>query len=312
MTRLGVHAFGTSFASPLVAAAGTCGCLDELADALDLAVLGAVTTKSITKEPRAGNDPWRIIGTKAGMLNAIGLANPGLERFLAETWPRATGVPCRIIGSVAGHSLDDYAAVVAAFDRLDGLMAIEVNASCPNTATGLQFSDAPDRLRELTAHLRRLTRKPLLMKLTPNTGDIVGLARAAVDGGADGLTLINTVQAMAIDPDTRKARLSRGTGGLSGPAIHPIAVRMVHEVYTQVTRASGTPIVGIGGVMDWRDAAELILAGATLVGMGTALFVDPGAPARVAGGLDAWVGRQGASSVSELVGAFDPTPDALA
>ncbi len=305
MSRLSVHALGLDFASPIVAAAGTCGYLDELSDALDLRVLGAVTTKSITREPRPGNAPWRIVGTKSGMLNAIGLANVGVEAFIRNKWPSAAGVPCRIIGSVAGHSLDDYAEVVRAFNGLDRMSAIEINASCPNTATGLQFSDSPEHLRALTETLRPLTTKPLLVKLTPNTGDIVGLARAAIDGGADGLTMINTVKAMAIDPETRRTKLSRGVGGLSGPAIHHMAVRMVHEVYTQVAADSNTPIIGLGGVMDWRDAAELILAGATLVGMGTALFADPSGPTTVAADLDRWVARQGVASVSELVGAVD-------
>ncbi len=305
MQRLRVHALGMDFASPLVAAAGTCGYLDELSDALDLRTLGAVTTKSITRESRDGNKPWRIIGAKGGMLNAVGLANVGVEAFVREKWGHASRVPCRIIGSIAGHSVEDYAAVVRAFDGLTGMAAIEINASCPNTATGLQFSDSPELLRGLTATLRALTTKPLIVKLTPNTGDIVGLARGAIDGGADGLTLINTVQAMAIDPETRRTRLSRGKGGLSGPAIHPIAVRMVHDVYTQVARDAGKPIIGLGGVMDWRDAAELVLAGATLVGMGTSLFVDPSGPATVARDLDAWVRRQGASTIADLVGAVD-------
>lgn len=294
---------GVPLANPIIAAAGTCGYVRELADAFALSAIGAVTTKSITRESREGNAPWRMWGIPGGMLNAIGLANMGLERFVAERLPQARGLGCVLIGSIAGHSIEDYVAVAQAFDAAPELPIVELNVSCPNTADGLQFGEHPGALRELLGAVRPALRSTrMLVKLSPNVGDIVAMARAAIDGGADGLTLINTVSAMGIDVETRRPLLSRGTGGLSGPAVHAIAVRMVHQVYRGVARDAKVPIVGLGGVSAWQDAAELILAGASCVGIGTALFVDPRTPLAVARGLEAWVRRQGARSVGELVG----------
>jgi dihydroorotate dehydrogenase (NAD+) catalytic subunit len=296
---------GIGLATPIVAAAGTCGYADELADALDLRWLGAVTTKSITPEERAGNDPWRIIDVPGGMMNAIGLANVGLARFLRDKAPVAAALPCAAFGSAAGHSVDDYVRVAAAMDGATSLPAVELNVSCPNTATGLQFGDDPAALRELLSAVRPAVRRArLLVKLSPNS-DVVRMAAAAVEGGADGLTLVNTMTAMSIDVRTRRPRLSRGRGGLSGPAIHPVAVRMVHDVHRQVARAAGIPIIGLGGVLSWQDAAEFVLAGATAVGVGTGLFVAPALPAKLARGLERWVRDQGANSIGDLVGALE-------
>lgn len=279
--------------------------MDELADAFDLRWLGAVTTKSITPEERAGNDPWRIIDVPGGMMNAIGLANVGLGKFLAEKLPSAAGVPCPVFGSVAGHSVEDYVRVAAAFDANTAFPIIELNVSCPNTATGLQFGDDPSALKALLAEVRPVVKRAkLFVKVSPNA-DVVKLSGAAVEAGADGLTLVNTVTAMSIDVHTRRPRLSRGRGGLSGPAIHPIAVRMVHDVYRAVTKPAGVPIIGLGGVLRWEDAAEFILVGASAVGVGTALFVDPRTPVALAKGLAQWVHAQGASSITELVGAME-------
>jgi len=277
--------------------------VNELADAFPLGQIGAVTTKSITREPRDGNAPWRIIDSPAGMLNAIGLANVGLDRFLADKLPTARGLPTKLIGSVAGHSVDEYLAVAARFDAAPELAAVELNVSCPNTSDGLQFGEHPQALRALLAEVKPAVRsKPLIVKLSPNVGDIVAMARAAVDGGAQALVVANTFTAMAIDVETRAFRLSRGRGGLSGPGIHPIVVRMVHDVWRGVAKDANVPIIGLGGVCNWRDAAEFILAGATAVGVGTALFIDPRAPLAIVDGLDRWVARQGCRSVSELVG----------
>ena len=293
---------GVEMSSPVVAAAGTCGYADELADAVDLRWLGAVTTKSITPEERAGNDPWRIIDVPGGMMNAIGLANVGLDRFLREKLPAVRGLACRAFGSVAGHSVEDYVRVAAAFDASGAFPVIELNVSCPNTATGLQFGDDPAALKALMAEVRpAVTRSRLFVKISPNA-DVVRLSAAAVEGGAEGLTLVNTITAMSIDVHSRRTRLSRGRGGLSGPAIHPIAVRMVFDVHRQVARGAGVPIIGLGGVLRWEDAAEFILAGAGAVGVGTALFVDPRTPRDLARGLAGWVRAQGASSIAELVG----------
>jgi len=273
---------------------------------LDTRCLGAIVTKSITREAREGNAPWRIIDLPraCGMLNAIGLANVGLERFVADYLAAASRANTVILGSIAGHSIDDYVSVAAAFDGAPGMPAVELNVSCPNTADGLQFGEVACKLTELLGAVRPVLRRSrMIVKLSPNVGDIVAMARAAVESGADALTLINTVSAMAIDVETRQPRLSRGSGGLSGPAIHPIAVRMVYEVYRQVARPANIPIIGLGGVMAWEDAAELILAGATGVGIGTALFVDPTMPRRIGAGLQEWVARQGCASVRELIGA---------
>lgn len=303
--RIQVTLAGVRLATPVVAAAGTCGYADELADAMDLRALGAVTTKSITPEARAGNDPWRIVDVPGGMMNAIGLANVGLDAFLRDKLPRVAALPCPAIGSVAGHSVDDYVRVAAAFDARPELPILELNVSCPNTATGTQFGDDPAALRALLQAVRpAVTRSRLFVKLSP-VGDTVRLAATAVECGVDGLTLVNTMPAMSIDVRTRRPRLSRGRGGLSGPAIHPVAVRIVHDVHRAVAKPAGVPIIGLGGVIAWQDAAEFVLAGATAVGMGTMLFADPWAPEGVARGLSAWVCEQGAANVAELVGALE-------
>ena len=321
MPSTSVNLAGIQLRNPLIAAAGTCGYVSELADVLDPRCLGAIVTKSITRHPREGNPPWRIIDLPRanGMLNAIGLANVGLDRFLNEKLPQAQSIDTVIIGSIAGHSIDDYVAVAAAFDAAPQLPAVELNVSCPNTADGLQFGEVASKLTELLREVRPvLTRAKLIVKLSPNVGDIVSMARAAINAGADALTLINTVSAMAIDVHTRKTRLNgfnasnansvnkpnaSGGGGLSGPAIHPIAVRMVHDVYHKVARDANIPIIGLGGVMTWQDAAELILAGATAVGVGTALFVDPTLPRTIAKGLEQWINQQKANSIADLIGA---------
>ena len=306
MPDLSTNLAGVTLRNPIVAASGTCGYVDELAEVLDPSRLGALVTKSITREPRPGHPPWRLVEVPRGMLNAVGLANVGLERFLAEKLPAADRLDTVVIGSIAGNSIEDYVAIAAAFDTEDRLPIVELNVSCPNTEDGLVFGEDPARLRTLLEEVRTaLSRTRMLVKLSPNVGDIVAMASAAVEAGADGLTLINTIPAMAIDVETRRSRLSRQTGGLSGPAIHPIAVRMVHEVYDAVAEPAGVPLVGLGGVMTWQDAAELVLAGATAVGMGTAFFVDPRSPEAVASGLARWVERQGCGALRDLVGRLE-------
>ncbi len=305
MSRVAIKLADVDLTNPVVAAAGTCGYVNELADAFDLREIGAIVSKSITRHPREGNAPWRIIPLPGavGMLNAIGLANVGLDRFVSEKLPAADLLGTTLIGSIAGNSVEDYVAIAAAFDAQPSLPIVELNVSCPNTVDGLMFGEDPASLRGLLAEIRPiLKRTKMLVKLSPNVSEITTMASAAIDGGADGLTLINTMTGMAIDVMTRETRLSNGTGGLSGPAIHPIAVRMVHEVYRDVAKAAKVPIVGLGGVMNWQDAAEMILAGATAVGVGTAIFVDPRAPVRIARGLDRWVEQLGCSNISELVG----------
>lgn len=304
MADLSTVLAGVRLANPVVLAAGTCGYVREMADAVPLSRLGAITTKSITREPREGNAPWRIVDSPAGMLNAIGLANVGLDRFLSEKLPTARGLPCALFGSAAGHGIDEYLAVAAAFDAAPEIAAVELNVSCPNTADGLQFGEHAGALRGLLEVVRPAVRsKPVFVKLSPNVGDVVAMAAAAIAGGADALVVANTFSAMAIDVETRAFRLSRGRGGLSGPGIHPIVVRMVHDVWRGPAREAGVPVVALGGVSNWRDAAEFILAGATAVAMGTALFIDPRAPLAVVDGLARWTERQGCRAVSELIGA---------
>ena len=289
-------------ATPLVAAAGTCGVLDELAEVSDVRWLGALTTKSLTAQPREGNAPWRVVETRGGMLNAIGLANPGVDAFVRDHAPRAGALPCAVIGSVAGHAIDEYVRVAAALQSA-GLRAIELNVSCPNTADGRHFGSAPGPLAELVRAVRAAVGvRPLLVKLPPD-GDAVALAGAAIEAGADALTLCNTFPAMQIDPESRAPTLSRGSGGLSGAGIHPIVVRIVHEVRRQGAGPARVPIIGLGGVLAWQDAAELLLAGASAVGLGTTLMVDPSSPRRIAKGLASWAARQGVRSIGELVGA---------
>jgi dihydroorotate dehydrogenase (NAD+) catalytic subunit len=309
MTSLSTLLAGVPLANPVVLAAGTCGYGPEVADFIDPRRLGAVTTKSITAECREGHPPWRVVDVPGGMMNAIGLANVGLERFLTEKVPAIAALPTVAIGSVAGHSIGDYVAVAAAIDAVAALPIAELNVSCPNTADGRQFGHDAAALRALLAEVRpALAQTRLLVKLAPDAPDRRGVAAAAIEGGADGLVVANTWPALSIDVRTRTTRLSAGGGGLSGPAIHPLAVRMVREIHQSVAGPAGVPIVGLGGVIDWEGAAEFILAGATAVGIGTALFVDPRIPARVVRGLERWTAQQGVASIGELVGAMIEAP----
>lgn len=297
-------------ASPVMLAAGTAGTLDEMGDVLDLSKIGAVVTKSITAEPREGNATWRVIESDVGMLNAIGLANIGMEAFGEQSVPRIASMPCAVVVSIAGSAIEDYVRVAT---RLAGggqeVRAIELNVSCPNVHGGTQFGADPVALSELVKAVRAAaSNMTLLVKLSPITigtpHSMVDLARSAIDAGADVLTLANTLPAMAIDVEKRTPRLANITGGLSGPAVHPVTLKLVYDVYRQVAKDAGVPLVGVGGVSTWRDAAEFVLAGASAVQIGTALFAHPKAALRINAGLAKWVRRQGAASLSELVGAM--------
>ncbi len=306
MTSLSIELAGVRLANPVILAAGTCGYGPEVADLADPRAIGAVVTKSITPESREGHPPWRVVDVPGGMMNAIGLANMGLDRFLAEQVPAIAALDTVVIGSIAGHSVEDYATVAEAFDEVPSLPIVELNVSCPNTADGRQFGHDPEALRTVLAAVRPvLARTKLLVKLAPDAPDPIAMAAAAIEAGADGLTVANTWPAMAIDVETRRSRLSAGRGGLSGPAVHPLAVRLVHEIHRKVAGPAKVPIVGLGGVLDWQGAAEFLLAGATAVGLGTALFVDPRIPRRISTGLERWVRRQGCGTVAELVGGFE-------
>lgn len=316
---LATNLAGLALRNPVILAAGTAGYLDEMSDVLDLAGVGAVVTKSITPLPREGNATWRILPAEAGMLNAIGLANIGIDEFVSAVAPRISSVPTRVIASVAGYSIDDYVRVAAAMDDVESIHAVELNVSCPNVHGGCEFGADPALLRQLIAAVRPVLAHSLLfVKLSPVAVAVAGigiadLVRAAVDTpsppsgpnsrpGADAVCLANTTPAMAIDVETREPKLANVTGGLSGPAVHPIAIKLVHDAYRKVCKDTQTPIVGIGGVLRWDHAAEFILAGATAVQVGTGLFVDPRSPLKIAKGLSRWVARQGKANISELIG----------
>jgi dihydroorotate dehydrogenase (NAD+) catalytic subunit len=303
---LSVQLASLKLANPTMTCSGTCGYAFEYADFMDLSKLGAFVTKSITREERPGNEPARIVETRAGMLNAIGLANVGLDRFMSEKVPQLRKMPCPIIVNVAGHSFDDYTETCAAMDSLDCVAAVELNVSCPNVKDGLTFGTHPGRLKELTREVKKvLPHKPLIVKLSPNVDDVTATARGAIDGGADMLSLMNTFTAMSIDIHKRRPRLANVTGGLSGPAIKPVAIHMVSRVYRNVAKHANVPLIGMGGIQTWQDAAEFILAGASAVGIGTALFVDPATPNKVVDGLALWVAKMGAERLSDLVGAVE-------
>ncbi len=305
--RLTTNLAGVTLSTPVVLAAGTAGMLDEMSDVTNLAGIGAIVAKSITKEPRAGNAYPRITFTRAGMLNAIGLANPGLEAFKRDIAPKVASVPTTVIGSIAGDTIEDYVAIAQAMDAIEGINLVELNVSCPNVHSGLEFGADPAALAELVGAVSEsLNSTKLFVKLSPITvgtpNTIVDLAMVAIDAGGDGITLTNTVPAMGIDVHTRKPILSNTTGGLSGPAIHPIVVRLVHLVYSQFAHEAGIPIMAAGGVTRWEDAAEFILAGASAVQIGAGNFADPRMSLKVTKGLDKWVAKMGCANISELVG----------
>jgi dihydroorotate dehydrogenase (NAD+) catalytic subunit len=308
---LAVEVAGIELANPMMTASGTCGYAFEYGDFIDLNELGAFVTKSITREERAGNETYRIVETRAGMLNAIGLANVGLDRFLAEKIPELEKMRIPVIVNVAGHSVEDYVETAARVAEQGIVRAVELNVSCPNVADGLTFGTNCDLLEGLVREVRAAMDKrvKLIVKLSPNAADIVATARAAVAGGADVLSLVNTFTALAVDIYRRKPRIANGTGGLSGPAIRPIAVYMVHLVHRHVAREAGVPLIGMGGIQTWQDAAEFILAGATGLAVGTALFVDPATPLRICDGLRNWLGEFGCHSLGEMVGALEMPGD---
>ncbi len=300
---LSIDLAGIHMANPVMTASGTSGYGPEYGELIDLRQLGAFVTKAISVEVRKGNPPPRTVETTGGMLNAIGLANVGLDRFVDEKIPylRALGIP--VIVNVVGHSVEDYQTVCRTLDGIDCVSGLELNVSCPNVVDGLEFGTNPDRLHLLVSSVRGVVdRAKLIVKLSPNVTDITVTAQAAVDAGADALSVINTIRGMAINVDTLKPMLANRTGGLSGPAIKPVALQMVHQVYTHVARNANVPIIGMGGISNWRDAVEFMLAGATAVAVGTALFVDPNTPIHVCDGLTAYLHRRGVTSARDLIG----------
>jgi dihydroorotate dehydrogenase (NAD+) catalytic subunit len=288
--------------NPVMTASGTFGNGLEYARIFDIQQLGAIVSKAITRKPRKGNVQPRIAETAAGMINSIGLQNIGLDAILKDVAPVWATWQVPVIANIAGETVDDYAELAARLDAVPGVSGIEMNISCPNVESGLEFGTDPRGAAEVTAAVRRQTGLPLIVKLTPNVTDIIGMARAVVDAGADALTLINTYPAMKIDVRTRKPALGWGSGGLSGPALKPIAIRLVYLV----ARAVDVPIIGCGGIMTGEDAVEYLMAGASAVQVGTATFTNPRAALDVLEGLDALLRDNAVERVGELVGAALP------
>ncbi len=286
--------------NPVMVAAGTFGYGLEYRDLIDLAQLGAIVTKSLTLTPRMGNPPPRVVETPAGMLNAIGLQNDGVEAFLRETLPRLRELGTPVIASVAGETLEEYVGVAVQLSRAEGVAAIELNLSCPNQARGgLEFGTDPDLTMQAVAAVRRATHLPLIAKLSPQVSDIVPIARAAVQAGADILCLTNTILGVAVDAHTRQFRLASKSGGLSGPAIKPIAQYHLWRVRQALPE---TPLIGVGGISSADDAIEFILLGAHAVQIGTANYVQPTLALEVGQGIEAYLRANGFDSVDAIRG----------
>lgn len=285
--------------NPILTASGTFGYGLEFEDFVDLSRIGGLCTKGLSLRPHAGNVPPRICETPAGMLNAIGLQNVGVEAFLREKLPRLRELRATVIANVWGDLEEDYVAVVRALEEAEGIAAVELNISCPNVERGgMLFGNSPPATASLVSRIRAVTRRPLIVKLSPNAPDLVASARAAHESGADVLSLVNTFVGMAIDPETAQPRLSFGTGGLSGPAIKPLAVRMVYQVARALPAA---PLMGIGGISELDDVLEFLAAGAAAVQVGTANFRDPGVSGRLVRELAAYCAER-RTTAAALVG----------
>ena len=291
---------GFNMANPITTASGTFGYGREYEKYIDLSRLGALTTKALTYEPRMGNSGQRLIETPAGLINSIGLMNPGLKSFLQIVLPdlrMISSLP--IIVNISGNSVEEYAALAEALDVEEGISALEVNISCPNVKQGgMAFGASPQSASQVTKAVRNKTKLPLFIKLTPNVGDISSIAQAVQAEGAEGLSLINTVLAMEIDIKTRKPVLNAVFGGLSGPAIRPIALRCVYQCY----KATKMPIIGMGGVANWRDAVQFMMAGASAVAVGSINFRNPMATIDIIEGLEQWCCDEGVAKLSDIVG----------
>ncbi len=292
--------------NPVGVASGTFGYGEEYRDLIDIDKLGALYAKAVTLEPREGNKPPRLVETPQGLINSIGLANPGLAGFIERKLPYLKTLRCPVIVNVSGSSEADYLAVVegieAAVGRASpgapsGADGYEINVSCPNVSHGgMSFGTDPALVERLTSRLRRATQRPLIVKLSPNVTDIAEIARAAEAGGADAVSCINTLVGMAIDTERCVPLIARGTGGLSGPAIRPVGVACTWKV----SRAVKIPVIGVGGIASANDAIEYLLAGAAAIQVGTALFADPRAPLEILRGIEAWMRRKGAGSTADI------------
>jgi len=304
--NLGINFAGPKLANPVFTASGTCGYADELADFMDINALGGFITKSVTLLPRKGNPTPRVVETDSGMLNAIGLANVGLERFILEKVPVIQQLETTVFVNVAGQTIEDYIAVTQRLSEIRGIAGFELNISCPNVKQGgITFGTDPGQVEQITSKVKAAGgSKPLMVKLTPTVTDITVTARAAVNGGADALSLVNTFPAMVIDIEKRKPVLSNRTGGLSGPAIKPVAVYLVSRVYQEVGRPNNIPILGMGGIRSASDAVEFMIAGAAAVAIGTATFSDPSCAMRIVDGIRQFCLKHGIHNVSGLTGSL--------
>ena len=302
MADLKVTIAGVTLANPLIAASGTFGFGREYGELYPLSTLGGISCKGITLAERPGNPPPRVTETPSGMLNAVGLQNPGVEHFIREDLPWLRQQGTAVIANIAGNTPEDYCAMAERLSDSDVDM-IEMNISCPNVKQGgVQFGTSCQGVGSITGLVRRYCKKPLMVKLSPNVADIGEIAAAAEAAGADAISLINTLTGMRIDIDSRRPILRNNTGGLSGPAVFPVAVRMVWQAAQRVN----IPVVGLGGVATWQDEVEMLLAGADALQIGKALFTDPYAPVKILQGLEQYLEKKGISSVTELTGAVQP------
>jgi dihydroorotate dehydrogenase (NAD+) catalytic subunit len=297
---LSVSFAGVQLKNPIIAASGTFGYGIEFEDVVELARLGGIVVKGLSKEPMIGNPPPRLWETAAGMLNAIGLQNIGAQAFLEEKLPRLRQIKSVVvIANVFGYTREDYERTIEILNQSEGIAAYELNVSCPNTAQGgLQFGSDPRALDEVVATAKHVAARPLIVKLSPNVTSIAQMAYVAQEAGADALSLVNTFVAMAIDPETRKPRIANVTAGLSGPAIKPIAVRMVYDA----AHAVKIPVIGMGGISTAADVIEFMLAGATAVQIGTASYWDPCATEKIVDELQAWCSDHRVARIAELTG----------
>ncbi|MCW2277223.1 dihydroorotate dehydrogenase [Heliophilum fasciatum] len=300
MIDLSVKLGPLAMKNPITTASGTFGFGLEFASMVDLGRLGAIVVKGTTLEPREGNPVPRMAETPGGMLNSIGLQNPGVDAFIRDYLPPLRAIDTPIIVNISGNTVEEYGELAAKLDQADGVAALEVNVSCPNVKHGgIQFGTMPESAAEVTRAVRAGTKKPVIVKLSPNVTDIVVMAEAVADAGADAVALINTLLGMAIDVKKRRPVLANCFGGLSGPAVKPVALRMIYQVH----RAVKIPILGMGGVMNSTDALEMIMAGATAVAVGTANFCNPTATMEIIDGLQDFCRREGVRSMEELIGA---------